>query len=296
MESKDIRKLIEQSAKKAVEESRSRRKQKKPINKTCLSYWYPKICDLVPTPNTIIVDASEVDITIHQEYCELKHRNELDKIGSEFVVIRSKEEGELAEMNWNRLVGKVIESALKISPAGPWFLRTGLTSGKHDFNRTCYVTDIEKIEYHMGSLVCFSQLCDMFGLEISKFVVREYLPVKPVFKCKAYGCMPVIREIRVFVDGGRVAYFQPYWPADAIRQGHPDDPEWEKKIHLVQDFSSYDYARVFGLAAACGYACTGRWSVDILETDRGWMVTDMAEAEKSYGYDSAKYIDDSGSL
>jgi hypothetical protein len=36
------------------------------------------------------------------------------------------------------------------------------------------------------------------------------------------------------------------------------------------------------LANAAGRAVGGVWSIDLLETRRGWMVTDMAEAHKSW--------------
>jgi hypothetical protein len=39
---------------------------------------------------------------------------------------------------------------------------------------------------------------------------------------------------------------------------------------------------VTDLANAAGRAVGGVWSIDLLETQRGWMVTDMAEAEKSW--------------
>ena len=36
------------------------------------------------------------------------------------------------------------------------------------------------------------------------------------------------------------------------------------------------------LANAAGRAAGGAWSIDLLETRRGWMVTDMAEAANSW--------------
>ncbi len=295
MESADIRKLISESADKAIESSRERKNKKRPIDKTCLSYWYPKISPVVPTPKTIIVEANPYSILIHQEYHELKHSNQLDKLGTKNTLSSGKAESEHACMEWDRLVAKVMESALTISECGPWFLRTGQTSGKHEFDRTCYVTDIEQVENHMGALIMFSQCADMFGLEVSKFVVREYLPVKAAFKCKRYGNMPVVRELRVFIDTDRVVYHVPYWPTEALEEGEPDILYWQSKLRSVQYFSEDELAAVLDLASRCGYACPGRWSVDILDTERGWMVTDMAEAEKSYGYDASKYaahIDD----
>jgi hypothetical protein len=42
-------------------------------------------------------------------------------------------------------------------------------------------------------------------------------------------------------------------------------------------------------AKAAGCAVGGAWSVDILETKRGWFVTDMAEAEKSFHWPECPY-------
>ena len=47
--------------------------------------------------------------------------------------------------------------------------------------------------------------------------------------------------------------------------------------------------QTYELASQAGKACGGQWSVDLLETDRGWYITDMAEAVKSYGYDKEKF-------
>lgn len=38
------------------------------------------------------------------------------------------------------------------------------------------------------------------------------------------------------------------------------------------------------MACKCGELCGGKWSVDVLLTRKGYYVTDMAEAEKSYGW------------
>lgn len=43
------------------------------------------------------------------------------------------------------------------------------------------------------------------------------------------------------------------------------------------------------LAAHAGSVVGGAWSVDILETERGWMVTDMAEAHKSFHWEGCPH-------
>ena len=44
-------------------------------------------------------------------------------------------------------------------------------------------------------------------------------------------------------------------------------------------------AELRNLASAAGKAVGGEWSVDILETRRGWYITDMAEAYKSWHWE-----------
>ena len=70
----------------------------------------------------------------------------------------------------------------------------------------------------------------------------------------------------------------PYWPAEALERGGVADPE-----SLAQRLSECaDEEQVRELAARAGAAVGGAWSVDVLETERGWFVTDMAEAQKSW--------------
>jgi len=57
----------------------------------------------------------------------------------------------------------------------------------------------------------------------------------------------------------------------------------------LQSFSVEELSELHELASQAGKACGGQWSVDLLETDRGWYITDMAEAVKSYGYDKEKF-------
>ena len=43
-----------------------------------------------------------------------------------------------------------------------------------------------------------------------------------------------------------------------------------------------DLLTLVQLATKAGRALGGSWSVDILETARGWFITDMAEADRSF--------------
>lgn len=77
-----------------------------------------------------------------------------------------------------------------------------------------------------------------------------------------------------------VSCAHPYWPLDALVEGGfaADVPEgwYEKFLALPLDYNLHD------MASKAGAAVGGSWSVDILETQRGFFVTDMAEANRSW--------------
>jgi hypothetical protein len=49
--------------------------------------------------------------------------------------------------------------------------------------------------------------------------------------------------------------------------------------------SSGSENELVALAEKAGAAVGGSWSIDILETEKGWYVTDMAEAYKSFHWE-----------
>ncbi len=172
----------------------------------------------------------------------------------------------------------------------PAFLRTGHGSGKHEWERTCFVQRADDISQHVFNLVEWSECVDMMGLPYHVWAVRKYLPVRPLYRCTRYGNMPVVREWRAFVEDHYVAYVNPYWPREALKQGAPDCETWADSYD--GDFAA-DPAiteRIEWLASNAGHACGGRWSVDFIETDKGLYLTDMALAEHSWGYDESKFV------
>lgn len=230
-------------------------------DRTCLSYWFPKIDGLVPTPRTEII---RTDVELWQ------------------LIDGGTPDG------YNGLLDAITEAALRMDGlfedgSGAAFLRTGHTSGKHNWSRCCYLT--HDLDGHVKALVEFSAMAGLFGLPTAVWAVREYLSVDPLFRCTAYGGMPVVPERRYFVDGGELLYSIPYWPEQALEEGEPDDHSWREKLATVQqDFSP----EAEEMVRKCGAACGGKWSVDVLLTRDGYYVTDMAEAEKSWGWKQDK--------
>lgn len=164
----------------------------------------------------------------------------------------------------------------------PCFLRTGQTSAKHFWERTCFLDAPESIPSHVIEIVEFSECASLVGLACDIWVVRELLPTKPLGICPEYGNMPLCRELRFFVAKGEVQCWHHYWPLESVKQGGAD-------VSLYDELTSTDgYEEAFSLAHKVAKAIGGAWSVDVLETERGWYVTDMAEADKSFHWEGCE--------
>jgi hypothetical protein len=161
----------------------------------------------------------------------------------------------------------------------PLFLRTDHTSGKHDWNRCCFVRQAEDVPHHVFNIAKYSECADLIGLPWDTWAVREFLPTMPLGVCPRYGDMPICREFRFFVADGETRCWHPYWPRFSLDEGGaPADLEYEAMISLDGETER----RLTDLANAAGQAVGGAWSIDLLETRRGWYVTDMAEAANSW--------------
>jgi hypothetical protein len=157
----------------------------------------------------------------------------------------------------------------------PVFVRTDLCSGKHDFNRTCYVENPEDLGNHVMALIEDSAMKD---LPMCAIVVREYLDL--VYSFKAFDGLPIAKERRYFAEDGEVYLSHPYWPHDAIR--YPDSDDW---CHQLNELN-VEYGEV-GLLAQYAEDVTrelgGSWSVDFAKcTDGHWYLIDMARAMDSW--------------
>jgi hypothetical protein len=227
------------------------------VDITRLSYWFPKLQSAgLPVPCTTIIKATA------PEYKAL------------YNLLDGKEPGKAGKALIERVKAAADEMGY------PCFLRTDHTSGKHNWEKTCYLGNPDKVQDHIGEIIMFWECVNMFAPPCDVWVVREFLPTMPVGVCRGYGNMPICREFRFFVDGPEVKCWHPYWPLDALEQG---DPLYNHENFDYEEFCrTPDIEHITGLASAAGKAVGGEWSVDILETSRGWFITDMAEAHKSY--------------
>lgn len=228
------------------------------MDKNCLSYWYPVIRDCVRTPETHII-RTDIDLV-----CMLDGES---PDGLDSLVQSIKEAGD--------------------DVGYPCFLRTGQGSGKHNWNHTCFVQDRDAVLKHVASLVEWSVMVDILGLPTDVWVVRKMLPTVPVAVLPSYRDMPLCREFRCFVSDGNVQCIHPYWPKQAAEEGFSFlhrvlPPDWEDTYKQLCHLEGYERRVIENLASIAGKAIGGDWSIDILDTEEGWYVTDMAEAKRSF--------------
>ena len=227
-------------------------------SKNCLSYWFPRLLDAgIPVPRTEIVQMS----------------------------------GEAARDVYGVFDGRPMTSITSASHAFfdellaackrigyPVFLRTGQGSGKHKWRDTCYLAGPNELRRHVVNLIEWSEIVDMIGLAWNVWCAREMLLTTPVGVCPRYGDMPVCREFRFFVSDGTVRCQHPYWPSEALTKGgFVHTAEWYSEFCALPKLDG-----IYDLASRAGQAIGGEWSVDILDTKRGWVVTDCAIAERSW--------------
>lgn len=180
----------------------------------------------------------------------------------------------------------------------PCFIRTGHSSGKHNWSETCYLTSADPVVLgaQVRNIAEYSELAGMMGLPWSEWYARKLLPTIKYGVCPRFGGMPVAREFRVFVDGPEVVCIHPYWPECALIQGgwQPAADAWPKTIpdamEALSAISRNDEFMLRRLASRAGTACGGAWSVDLCECDgHVWYITDMAEADKSFHWEGCQH-------
>jgi hypothetical protein len=228
-------------------------------DRNSLAFWFPKIAAAgLRVPATRIIRAND-----------------------DLVVLLDGEK----PPGWDDLVDELVAAGNEVG--WPAFLRTGHGSGKHEWDRTCFLPGPSDVAHHIAALVEWSCCVDMFGLPTDVWAVREMLPAPPLFRCEGYCRFPVTREFRLFVRDGRVEHVQPYWPPDAVEQGRPSDPDWRTKLERASALTQPERAALELIAATAGQAVGGGyWSVDLLEdVGRRWVVTDMAEGDRSFRWE-----------
>lgn len=230
--------------------------------KTHMGYWLPKIRDAgLPIPNTILMPMPD---------------DAISDLWRTFDVLPP-------EGAWPAFVETVKAEADKIG--FPLFLRSAYTSGKHEWDKTCFVRDRAALGEHMSQIAYFSECCGV-GMGTVRcswktWALRELLPTTPVGVCPNYGNMPVCKEFRFFAEYGKVLCWHPYWPRFSLERGGCDLSDESFAALSTPD----NLAELTAMAETASRVCGGAWSVDFLQTERGWFLTDMATAETSWHWE-----------
>lgn len=239
-------------------------RRERPLDKTSMSYWFPLIeAAGLPVPKTKFVEMTDTGRRLIWDTFDGKDSKGFDT--EPFFKHIAKAAGELGY---------------------PCFLRSDHTSNKHSWKKTCYLESEAGIISHVLSITEFSE-CVFIPWDT--WAVREMLPTIPYGVCPRYDDFPVCKEFRFFVNDGDVICWHPYWPISALQDG-----EWEvdaDETTAYAELCHVDYENLVNLknlASKAGVACGGSWSVDILETERGWFITDMAEAHKSFHWEGCE--------
>lgn len=220
--------------------------------KNCLSFWYPLVKDLVPTPKTEIIETE----------CQLL----------------AFDDGIIPE-GWEIFKEQIKQAIEKIGGL-PVFIRSGQTSAKFDWERSCYLDNFDKLAQHIFSIVEFSECVSIMGLPYNVWAVRELLPVKPAFY--AFSGMPITQEFRFFVRDGLIEHRQPYWLPKSFEQAEMPESKWWKPLTEISILTPETDKLLSEMTELIGKSIGGYWSVDWLKTDKGWYMTDMATGDDSF--------------
>ena len=167
----------------------------------------------------------------------------------------------------------------------PVFLRTDLCSGKHDWDKSCFVPDARELAMHITNVCAANERWEMLGIKYECLVVREFLNLETYFTAFV-GNMPINKERRYFVRGGEVVCWHPYWPETAFdrhpaRQAH--DPRWRELLRRMQDADTQADGLLNDYALRVAKQFDGFWSVDFAKAKDGtWYLLDMALGDNSY--------------
>lgn len=214
-----------------------------------ITFWYPRLYRLnFPMPKTIIIHTN-VDLIL--------------------MIDGKKPEG--IRGFFNDMIGAI----KKIGT--PVFIKTGYTANKHDWEKSCFLSDLKDLGKHIFNLVEFSTIAT-----IDRFMPCDFWAVREIIKTKPYfnyfvGKMPITKERRIFVRNGKIECSHSYWPKEVFKGIE------KRKFDKLDKLTEKDKKELFGMAQYVADIFQGYWSCDFLKGENGeWYLTDMAIGELSY--------------
>lgn len=228
-------------------------------SKTCISYWYNRIRDNIP---------------------------EIKMPDTDFVFFNYLDREQILDSNFdtpgfNRAVKLLGEYSDTIGY--PCFMKDGVFSGKHEWDKTCFISCKEDIEPHLKQMLYFQACVDCAPSHW--IVIRRFIETIPAFK--SHLGMPVNREFRFFVRDGSVYHYQPYWPDYSIEG--PSIKNWKEELARISKISREEFDYLSELSLKVGNMLGHGWSIDWLQDKNGnWWLTDMATDNSSFYYKEYK--------
>ncbi len=224
-----------------------------------MTFWWPLVADVnVPKPETVLLPIKDPD-TLYGIF-------DGDAVAGESF----KELADPARDVANTL-------------GYPLFLRTDHVSGKHSYDRTCFVPSEEELPKHIFNVLEEHALAlDMFGPPFQAIALRRFIPL--VSRFTAFWGLPIAKERRYFARDGQVECHHPYWPAEAIRFPRNVEPaNWRDDLAELNIETVDEIALLTGYATNLAAVLPGYWSLDFaLGQDGIWYFIDAARGERSW--------------
>lgn len=166
----------------------------------------------------------------------------------------------------------------------PVFVRTDLCSGKHDWERSCFVKNAAAMATNLPIILQADVRWNMLGIYSEALMIREFLDLETSFTAFD-GNMPINKERRYFIADGLVQCKHPYWPESAFNR-HParmaHDPAWQEKLAVLNAPDPSEFVLQI-YAEQVSKVLPGSWSVDFAKGKDGrWYLLDMALAYNSF--------------
>lgn len=233
------------------------------------AYWWPLLSEIatknyIPVPETIMIST---DINL------------IETIEGPWPA------------GWKEFLRDIRKAAQAVGT--PCFLRTGQTSGKHNWSQTCFIDSLAVFPAHIRAIVEFSEMIGIIGLPTKTWLVRKLIETESAFRIPAYCHMPINKERRYFVSKGQVIAHRPYWPPDVVERDDPDmaavtqrglPEDWRELLAHISEEGEDEICVLSHFSRVISARFDGAWSIDFLQgVDGAWYCIDMALAAASWG-------------